>query len=83
MPSLKSKASGKKSGGSLKAKAVKPEETETIGPEEHEQMAPREAMPNVSSGLSFNAPPPLPPEFSYLDLYARIPGLRKRQEGAV
>ena len=85
MASLKEKSSkSKSSNGSLKSKAkqskLRPKDDGAIAAI---PSAESPGMANISAGMQFNAPPPLPPEFDYLSKYAQIPGLRRKSQGVL
>lgn len=73
MPSLKEKATGKSSKGSLAKTATRPENV-AMPVQGSDPL-----MPEEGTAPMFNAPPPLlGPEYHYIKLFATIPGLRKK-----
>ncbi len=67
---LKQKATGKQPKG-LSKKAIS--ENNNV------QIAPTSIAPEPGTAPMFDAPPPLlPPTYQYIEIFARIPGLRKK-----
>ena len=72
MASLKDKATGKKSKGTL-SQAATPENV-AMPVQGSDPLAPEPGTAPI-----FDAPPPLlPPAYSYIKMFASIPGLRKK-----